>query len=163
MSSGTVYVSDKELTELISLRNSLPSGGTGIEMWGVPREERRQIGTDQNHFPRNAPDWLLVKLAKDFIQPGGYAPFLKVCECDAEEDIEGKTGDGSGKARLYPDLAPNGPASVAGKVILELARRLEEEVAGDQRMEIMAAESNIRLIDLWRQWGWIKPEETEDE
>lgn len=84
-------------------------------------------------------DEVLVKLARIEVSQNAYGQLKAEI---GEEDIEGKVPGvdyekydefGRDKAELV-DLNPIGPASYIGKMILELARRLEQEIIEDKRM-----------------------------
>lgn len=80
-------------------------------------------------------DEQLVKMAAEVVSPMalGHIPYGRAQDY-IEEDVTGKIpmvdypyGD------THADLSPGGPASLVGKICLELARRLRGEISGDRR------------------------------
>ncbi len=97
-------------------------------------------------------DWLVDRIFR-CIQPIGYGyVYTQV----GEEDVEGEVWPGPDadapaldpywtdatgeKHRIHhADLSPTGPASLGGKIVLELCRRLALEVRGDNHVKKYAA------------------------
>lgn len=73
------------------------------------------------------PDSYLIESIARLVQPA-YLPDLRAQIY--EEDINGQVYDGVGRPQ-EADINPIGPASLAGKIALELCRRMAQELAGD--------------------------------
>ncbi len=87
-------------------------------------QEGRELGrkTDYSCWP----DWFLLRELRRAIQPAWCGALAEI----GEEDINGVVYQGEG----YPgdaDISPIGPASLFGKIALELCARLEKELRGD--------------------------------
>lgn len=103
-------------------------------------EHKRRFGEEIGHWYHIRTDETLAWMLRRAVQPAAYGRrFVE----HGEEDLNGRIAgvdyppDETGRFHQMADLGPCGPASLVGKVALELARRLEEEILGDQRAEAM--------------------------
>lgn len=72
------------------------------------------------------PDWFLLRELRRVVQPAYCSARAEI----GEEDVDGSLYQGDGLPG-EADISPIGPASLFGKVALELCRRFEKELRGD--------------------------------
>lgn len=142
-----ITVTMDELSRLIALEAIQESYNKGyqmkeMKMWADLERLMGEKGTTSRKWKDRlyaVPDEILVKLARIEVSSNAYGGMTAEI---GEGDVEGKVPgvdyekyDAFGGDKAKPaDLSPIGPASYIGKMILELARRLEQEIIEDKRM-----------------------------
>ncbi len=140
---GKLCCPQQEFDLLLAVQGLESLQRSGVDYHRMVAWEERELGRKAGYG--RWPDWFLLRELRRAIQPAASHAKAEI----GEEDMDGNVYQGEGDPGLA-DISPIGPASLFGKLALELCDRLEKELRGDA-----AARGRIQhdVSQLWAENG----------